>query len=199
MATIKARRGWTNRHKVEPLPDDLVGRIEEKTGVLIPPALHDELVQAVRVYMATRDLVDGRPTIPEQRAGIEELHGKAKALVDCLKHLDDASKSVLIEHWDTLEKALVSATLVKGAAGRALKEDRFTKHQKGCSNHALYALVKALVAIYEESTNSRAGRGYYEQGGPFVRFAGVCFSLIDPQVKLEPTTLHNIIRAIQTS
>jgi hypothetical protein len=145
-----------------------------------------------------KDLLDDRPSVPEQRAGLEDLQKRAKDFADCLKNLDDASGEKLVHHIELLDQAYLSSKLVQGIVGKALGQDTFTDHRKRCSNNALYGLIRALIPIFERATGRKARRGSDVFGGPFVRFCQACLTSIHPDLQLHETTLHNLIRDIQT-
>jgi hypothetical protein len=209
MATPKPRKAWTNVRKAPKIDPSVIEDICGSIEIVLAPDLRADLLAAIERYLAGKDLLDDRPTIPEQRAALEKLSKDAKMLADDIKNLDDVSRGRLTQFQDILDQTLLSATLVKGIVKKTLSQDPYVTRIKPCASNALYGLVGGLMGIYERATGLKAGRGYYvthepgdssdyELGGLFVRFTQSVLSVIDPTLELHATSIHNVIRTIQT-
>lgn len=99
MSRPKPKWGWESGGTFPPNPfeEDDFQRI---TAVLEVSAfnekIHSQLVEATQKYFIHKNFLNERPRSSKVNAALEDIHNKAKALADCLKRLDGATREKMM-------------------------------------------------------------------------------------------------------
>lgn len=111
MARPKPKWGWESGGPLpfKPFKEDDFQKIADALKVsALSEELRSQLVEATQKYFMHRNSLNERPRRAELNAGLEDIYKKAKALTDCLKQLDGATREKMMIAYTAPAKEMLS-------------------------------------------------------------------------------------------
>jgi hypothetical protein len=160
--------------------------ITKQTGFEIGERNRAKMVDAINIYLSTKEVLNGLPRPAQVAAALAQLKELAGSFDRTLKELDFVSRSTLYVQCDRIdiEKARRQARMIGEGCSTALKSLPFDKGGRP-EEIAIKLFIKEMAKVFKDATQKAptlTWNPYSERyGGKFFGFIELCLKRVDPK------------------